>query len=33
LRGLDQQELNTVFQAWMHRVQEGSKSNRDYIRW
>jgi hypothetical protein len=25
LRGLDQQELNTIFQAWMRRVQEVSE--------
>jgi hypothetical protein len=25
LRGLDQQELNRVFQAWIHRVQEVSE--------
>jgi histone-lysine N-methyltransferase SETMAR len=29
LRGLDQLELNTVFQAWMLRVQEVSEGNGD----
>jgi hypothetical protein len=32
LRGLDQQELNTVFQAWVLRVQEVSEGNEDYVR-
>jgi hypothetical protein len=32
LRGLDQQELNTVFQAWAYRVQEVSEGNGDYVR-
>jgi hypothetical protein len=32
LRGLDQPELNTVFQAWVSRVQEISGSNGDYVR-
>jgi hypothetical protein len=32
LRDLDQQELNTVFHAWMHRVQEVSEGNGDYVR-
>jgi DNA-binding transcriptional regulator YbjK len=32
LRDLDQQELNSVFQAWMQRVQEVSQSNRDDVR-
>jgi hypothetical protein len=27
LRSLDQQELNTVFQAWVRRVQEVSEGN------
>jgi hypothetical protein len=31
LRGLDQQELNRVFQAWMRRVQEVSEGNRGYV--
>jgi hypothetical protein len=31
-RGLDQQELNAVFQTWMPRVQKISKSNGDYVR-
>jgi hypothetical protein len=25
--------LNSVFQAWMQRVQEVSQSNRDDVRW
>jgi hypothetical protein len=33
LRYLDQQELNTIFQAWVSRVQEVSEGNRDYVRW
>jgi hypothetical protein len=33
LMSLDQQELNTVFQAWMRRVQEVSEGNRYYVRW
>jgi hypothetical protein len=32
LRGLDQQELNRVFQAWVRRVQEVNEGNRGYIR-
>jgi hypothetical protein len=32
LRGLDQQEWNTVFQAYVPRVQEVSEGNRDYVR-
>jgi hypothetical protein len=32
LRDLDQQELNTVFQVWMGRVQEVSEGNGDYVR-
>jgi hypothetical protein len=32
LRALDQQELNTVFQAWVYQVQEVSEGNRDYVR-
>jgi histone-lysine N-methyltransferase SETMAR len=32
LRGIDQQELNGVFQAWVRRVQEVSQGNRDYVR-
>jgi hypothetical protein len=31
LRGLDQQELNRVFQAWVRRVQEVSEYNGGYI--
>jgi hypothetical protein len=27
LRGLDQQELNRVFQAWVRRVQEANEGN------
>jgi hypothetical protein len=33
LRGLDQQELNRVFQAWVLRVQEVSEGNRCYVGW
>jgi hypothetical protein len=25
--------LNTVFQAWVLRVQEVSEGNEDYVRW
>jgi hypothetical protein len=32
LKGLDQQELNNVFQAWVQRVQEVSQGNGDYVR-
>jgi hypothetical protein len=32
LRGLDQQELNRVFQVWVRRVQEVSESNGGYVR-
>jgi hypothetical protein len=32
LRGQDQQELNTVFQAWVRRVQERSEGNADSVR-
>jgi hypothetical protein len=31
LRGLDQQELNRVFQASVHRVQEVSEGNGGYV--
>jgi hypothetical protein len=31
LRGLNQQEFNRVFQAWVGRVQEVSEGNRGYI--
>jgi hypothetical protein len=31
LRGLDQQELNRVFQASMRRVQEVSEGNRSHV--
>jgi hypothetical protein len=31
LRGLDQQELNRVFQASVRRVQEVSEGNRGYV--
>jgi hypothetical protein len=31
LRGLDQQELNRVFQVWVRRVQEVSEDNRNYV--
>jgi hypothetical protein len=32
LRGIDLEELNTVFQAWVRRVQEVSEGNGDYVR-
>jgi hypothetical protein len=32
LGGIDRKELNTVFRAWVRRVQEASESNRDYVR-
>jgi hypothetical protein len=32
LRGIDREELNRVFQAWVQRVQEISEGNGDYIR-
>jgi hypothetical protein len=32
LRGIDLEELNTVFQAWVHRVQEVSEGNGGYVR-
>jgi hypothetical protein len=25
--------LNTVFQAWVRRIQEVSEGNGDYVRW
>jgi transposase len=31
LRGIDQEELNKVFQAWVQRVQEVSKGNGGYL--
>jgi transposase InsO family protein len=31
LRGINQEELNRVFQAWIQRVQEVSKGNGDYV--
>jgi hypothetical protein len=30
LKGIDRQELNTVFQAWVRRIQEISEGNGDY---
>jgi hypothetical protein len=33
LRGIDQAQLNGVFQAWMLRVQEISQGNGDYVVW
>jgi hypothetical protein len=33
LRGLDRQELNSVFQVWVGWVQEISQDNREYVRW
>jgi hypothetical protein len=32
LRGIDQEELNGVFQAWVRRVQEVSQDNEDHAR-
>jgi hypothetical protein len=32
LRGLDQQEMNTIFQAWVRRVQKVSEGKGDYVR-
>jgi hypothetical protein len=32
LRGINLEELNIVFQAWMFRVQEISEGNGDYVR-
>jgi transposase len=31
LRGIDREELNRVFQAWVRRVQEVSEGNGDYV--
>jgi hypothetical protein len=31
LRGIDLEKLNTVFQAWVGRVQEVSEDNEDYV--
>jgi hypothetical protein len=31
LRGIDLEELNTVSQAWMDRVQKVSEGNGDYV--
>jgi hypothetical protein len=31
LNGLDHEELNAVFQAWVRRVQEVSDGNGDYV--
>jgi hypothetical protein len=31
LRGIDRDELNRVFQAWVRRVQEESEGNGYYI--
>jgi hypothetical protein len=31
MRGIDRNELNTVFQAWIPRVQEVSEGNGDYV--
>jgi hypothetical protein len=33
LRGVDQEELNDVFQAWLRWVQEVSQGNGDYVKW
>jgi hypothetical protein len=32
LKGIDHDELNRVFQAWVQRVQEVSEDNGDYVR-
>jgi hypothetical protein len=32
LRGIDQEELDSIFQAWMRRVQQVSQDNEDYVR-
>jgi hypothetical protein len=32
LRGSDLEKLTTVFQAWVHRIQEISEDNGDYVR-
>jgi hypothetical protein len=31
LRGINQEELNKVFQAWVRRAQELSEGNGDYV--
>jgi hypothetical protein len=31
VKGLDQQELNRLFQAWVRRVQEVSEGNGGYV--
>jgi hypothetical protein len=31
LRGIDREELNRVFQAWVWRIQELSGGNGDYV--
>jgi hypothetical protein len=31
LRGIDQEELNRVFQAWVERVRKVSEGNGDYV--
>jgi hypothetical protein len=31
--GIDQEEINGVFQAWVQRIQEVSQGNGDYVRW
>jgi hypothetical protein len=31
VKGLDQQELNCIFQAWVRRVQEVSEGNGGYV--
>jgi hypothetical protein len=33
LRGIDLEELNIIFQAWVRRVQEVSEGNGDYVGW
>jgi hypothetical protein len=31
LRGIDQEELNRVFQAWVERIRKVSEGNGDYV--
>jgi hypothetical protein len=31
LRGIDQEELNRVFQAWVERFRKVSECNGDYV--
>jgi hypothetical protein len=32
LKGIDQRELDSLFQPWVQRIQEGSQGNGDYVR-